>query len=196
MRGCGDRTPAPLPAGWADRTGRPGRVDGPAHQRRASTCRAIPGRARRAAGRVGLHQITYPSGSATTPSPLTVGPAGPGNRSITVRRQRGASRAAPRGRARQPSAPWPHPCPRTAALARPPDPPAARGEGRLQGQPREQALVSVVVRLVLLRTRASPQLSGAGSDGSRHDGPSRGGLADRIVGPSTSGVAGIRVFGL
>jgi len=82
------------------------------------------GRARWPAARVGLHPDHLPERVGDHGSPPTVRPAGPGSRSITLRRAAWRqTRAAPHGGACQPSTPWPHPCPRTAALARPPDPP-------------------------------------------------------------------------
>jgi len=75
--------------------------------------------------RVGLHQITYRSGSgnrrvATDGGVLLARAVDPSPRRVG---RRGASPAARRDGGRQPSTPWPPPCPRTAALARPPDPP-------------------------------------------------------------------------
>jgi hypothetical protein len=61
-----------------------GGVDGPAHQRRTSTCRAIRGRADWAAGR-GRAAPRSPTRASRGPPP-TVGPCWPGSRSITVRR--------------------------------------------------------------------------------------------------------------
>jgi len=73
----------------------------------------------------GCTQITDRSGSGTAGRHRVWEPAGPGSGSITVREwgRRGASRVVPRGGACQPSTPWPHPIPDSAALARPPDPP-------------------------------------------------------------------------